>query len=187
MWESGGPSLVELLKQHEQKGEAVQTADSNVEPVADLPVFWRQLIEEVGKTGPGLPSLLSHGRPVELTTQRLVIRYSQQHETLPRMLDRNGKKDALRQTASALAGRPLEIVFEVDATGAATAPGESVAPAPAAPARRHAPAPPPPREPDLPIVPVQRVTPELVESIRANQPLVKALMDNLNAQVIKVE
>ena len=32
-----------------------------------------------------------------------------------------------------------------------------------------------------------RVTPEMVEQIRASQPLVKALMDGLNAQVIKVE
>jgi hypothetical protein len=31
------------------------------------------------------------------------------------------------------------------------------------------------------------VTPELVESIRSTQPLVKALMDELGAQVIKVE
>ena len=31
------------------------------------------------------------------------------------------------------------------------------------------------------------MTPEMVEQIRATQPLVKALMDGLNAQVIKVE
>jgi len=44
-----------------------------------------------------------------------------------------------------------------------------------------APPPPPPGPPAI------RVTPELVQSLRENEPLVRAVMDQLGAQVIKVE
>jgi hypothetical protein len=39
----------------------------------------------------------------------------------------------------------------------------------------------------VPVVQAQRITQELVDNIRSTQPLVKALMDGLGAQVIKVE
>jgi len=32
-----------------------------------------------------------------------------------------------------------------------------------------------------------KITPELIESIRSAEPLVKALMDELGAQIVKVE
>jgi hypothetical protein len=67
----------------------------------------------------------------------------------------------------------------------------SVQPAPRAPVRQAPPpqqrvpieAPPPPVAP----VNVVRITPELIESLRASEPLIKGLMDELGAQIIKVE
>ena len=51
-------------------------------------------------------------------------------------------------------------------------------------AGRPAVAPQPPAPPQPPAV---KLTPELIESIRDSEPLVKALMDELGAQIIKVE
>jgi hypothetical protein len=112
------------------------------------------------------------------------------------MLDRKGKREQVRDALTSVMQRPIGVTFEIDVNAVPAAPAAPVAntapataatpQAPVAPRRAAAP-PPPPREPDPPAAPVQRVTPELVESIRSTQPLVKALMDELGAQVIKVE
>jgi len=44
-----------------------------------------------------------------------------------------------------------------------------------------------PQAPAPPQPPAVKLTPELIESIRDSEPLVKALMDELGAQIIKVE
>jgi hypothetical protein len=83
VWDSGGPSLVELLKQRQQQeaaaaGESsaaeapaapgaaaeVGATVSNVEPAGlhDLPTIWKDLLADLSKRGPVLPSLLMHGR-----------------------------------------------------------------------------------------------------------------------------
>jgi hypothetical protein len=220
VWDSGGPSLVELLKQRQQQSapatattvaeapaaeaaaaarEASSSA-SNVEPVArhDLPAIWKDLLADLQKRGPVLPSLLMHGRLAEVNGDTAVIRYGPEHETFVKMLDRNGKREQVRDALTNVMQRPIGVTFEIDPNAAPVAPrtaAMAAAAAPSAPSpnqqqpqsRRPAPPPPPPREPDPPAAPVQRVTPELVESIRSSQPLVKALMDELGAQVIKVE
>jgi len=43
-----------------------------------------------------------------------------------------------------------------------------------------------PDEPAAPAVPAVKLTPELIESLR-NEPLIKALMDQMGAQIVKVE
>jgi DNA polymerase-3 subunit gamma/tau len=221
VWESGGPSLVELLKQRQQQSapaaavtgtEAPATSAaevvapaSNVEPIGrhDLPAIWKDLLADLSKRGPVLPSLLMHGRLAEVNGDTAIIRYGPEHETFLKMLDRNGKREQVRDALTNVMQRPIGVTFEIDPSA------PPAAPAPSAPAaalassasppqqqqhqlqgRRPVPPsspPPPPREPDPPAAPVQRVTPELVESIRSTQPLVKALMDELGAQVIKVE
>jgi DNA polymerase-3 subunit gamma/tau len=191
VWEGGGPSLVELLKQHEQQHPPTPaTAEpSNVEPVSasDLPGIWSRVLNELATHGPGLTSLLSHGKLAEINDAKAVIRYGSQHETFVKMLDRNGKKELVRDAVSKAIQRPVGIAFEVDPTQAAQEPPLSTQrPAPAAPQRRPTPAP-APREIEPAPVPFQRPTPEIVEKLRADQPLVKALMDSLGAQVIKVE
>jgi hypothetical protein len=187
VWDDSGPSLVEQMKAIRESVEAAApqippAPASNVETVQDLPGFWKTLIGELSKAGPGLPSLLSHARPQTLDGDRLVIRYSAQHDTMPKMLERNGKKDALRQMASTLAGRPLSVVIEVD-------PPDANPPAPAAPtapqpvARRPAPAQPPPPQPAAPVG--QPVTPEMAEELKAKHPLVKALVEQLGAVPVR--
>jgi DNA polymerase III gamma/tau subunit len=178
VWEAGGPSLVEMLKQHEQ----AHPEPANVEPVApsELDAVWQRFVNELKSYGPAWSSVLSQGTLVEIGDNVAVIRYAAQHETFVKRLEQNGKREMVREAMSKALQRPVGVTFQVDAP-AADAPAPAKA---AAPARRPAPAP-APREPDP--VPVQRVTPEMVENLRATQPLVKALMDDLGAQVIKVE
>jgi DNA polymerase-3 subunit gamma/tau len=205
VWDNSGPSVLELLKQRQQGQTSSDSpapppvapapsppapADANVEPVArqDLPKLWKDLLADLtAKTGPALPAMLAHGRLADLNGEQAVIRYGAGDATFVRMLDRNGKKDVVRDALSNLLQRPVGVAFEIDAEVAPAAPGPAAPAAgrPAPPPRRPAPPPPPREEP--PSAPVQRVTPEMVEQIRSTQPLVKALMDGLNAQVIKVE
>ncbi len=162
----------------------------NVEPVVpeSIPDLWRSLLAAMAPHGPGLMSLLAPGRLVGINEGRAVIRYSAQHETYVKLLDRNGKKDLVRDGFSRLLNRSVGVKFEVDAD---TVPS-TVAPPPASP-EDAAPAivddlPPaadaiPRPHPQVP----GRVTPEMVAAIREETPLVKALMDGLGAMVIKVE
>jgi hypothetical protein len=41
--------------------------------------------------------------------------------------------------------------------------------------------------PELPTANVVKITPELIESLKEAEPLIKGLMDDLGAQMIKVE
>jgi DNA polymerase-3 subunit gamma/tau len=207
VWDNSGPSLSELLKQRQQQAPAAPSSEpptppapaapvhpaSNVEPVArqDLPAIWTQLLAQLtDQHGHVLPSLLVHGRLVEVGEERAVIRYGAQHETFLKMLDRNGKKDVVRKTMADVLRRNVALDFEVDAEAPAGADAPAPGPAggrPAPPQRRPAPAAPPPREPDPPMPAAQRPTTEQIEELRSKHPLVKALMDGLHATPLRIE
>jgi hypothetical protein len=203
VWEGPAPSLGAILKKHAAGGSASPTppparpgpkpVGSNIEPVspADLPAVWQAFLELLKKHGPGLHSILSHGRYVGVEDGRAVIRFGAQHETFVKLLDRNGKKDLVRDAIANVLKQSIGVRFEVDAAAADEAPAAAPAPAPQAapergpPPRRAAPEPPP--APPAPAAPSVKITPELIESIRTAEPLVKALMDELGAQIVKVE
>jgi DNA polymerase-3 subunit gamma/tau len=216
VWEGPAPSLGAILKKHaagglasssplkmpaDAKPQAAGAGASNVEPVSphDLPGVWKALLALLAEHGPGLHSLLSHGRLVALDDGRAVIRYGAQHETLVKMLDRNGKKELVRDAITRVLKQSIGVKFEVEQADAAAVDAETSGaeepaahPAPdnlsvsrrPAEAGRPAVAPQPPAPPQPPAV---KLTPELIESIRDSEPLVKALMDELGAQIIKVE
>jgi DNA polymerase-3 subunit gamma/tau len=182
VWEGPSPSPATLLSSHRSKLQPTTPARepvANVEPVdpSNLPQVWQALLRLLAEHGPVLQSLVSPGRLIGIDDGRAVIRYGPQHETFVKMLERNGKKDLVREKLTEVLGQSVGVKFEVDA-GAETAP-----PAPASPPPR--PAVPPPQEPP-PVSPAVKLTPELIESLR-NEPLVKALMDQMGAQVVKVE
>ena len=203
VWEGPAPSLGAILKKHAGSAAssnpstsppppAAANAGSNVEAVSasDLPGVWKALLALLAQHGPGLHSLLSHGRLVSIDEGRAVIRYGAQHETFVKMLDRNGKKDLVRDAIGRVLRQSIGVRFEVDpaaegeAADAAPAPQATPARAPAA---RVAPGPPEPAQPAVQQAPAVKITPELIESIRTAEPLVKALMDELGAQIVKVE
>jgi len=209
VWDSSGPSLSELLAQRETSQAAVATAPmpqitnaatpSNVEPVnvSDLPRVWQGLLALLADRGPALLSLVSQGKLVGIQDGRAVIQYEKKHETFVKLLDRNGKKDIVRDALSKVANQSLGVQFQVseevaeaDTDGVAIAAAVSAKPQsarPAAPVRREIPRPEPAAQPVAPAANLIKVTPELVENLRQSEPLIRDLMDQFGAQVVKVE
>jgi DNA polymerase III subunit gamma/tau len=209
VWDNSGPSVSELLKQRnaaESQPEpiAVAATDSNVEPAdpKDVAVLWKNLLAALEARGPGLFSLVSQGRLAEIDADgRAVIRYERKHETFVKMLERNGKKDTVRELLTQVAGEPMGVKFEVDDDAAEPQAAPTTAavmegPAPSAPPRPLVrrdvqpvrktedsqpvvPAPPP--------IPAVKITPELIESLRQREPMIKSLMEELGATIVKVE
>ncbi|MGB7158831.1 MAG: hypothetical protein WBD40_12235, partial [Tepidisphaeraceae bacterium] len=205
VWDNSGPSLSELLKQQqsappppslEPVAATPAASESNVEAVDpnNLPVVWQKLLDVLAEKGPGLPGLLSHGRYIGLEDGKCVVRYAKQHETFVKMFERNGKKDQVREAFSKVLNQSVGITFdlEADATSAIattevapkitanTPPAKAVSPtavrreAVRAPAATPAPAP-------------VRLTDEQIAALRESDPLIKSIMDELGAQVIKIE
>ena len=157
VWDNSGPSLSELLKQQQAAHvQHVETASeqsppvaeasepSNIEPVGveDLPALWQKLLDVLAARGASLHSLIMHGKLTAIEDGRAVISYGKKHETFVKMLDRNGKKDVVREALTQITGRPLGVRFDVDLSspGEAEAPPAAAAlesPASRAPARRE--------------------------------------------------
>jgi hypothetical protein len=169
-------------------------AATNIEPVdvKNLPQVWQKLLDALEARGPALHSLVCHGRLATIEDGRAVIRYDRRHGTFVKLLERNGKKDTVRDLLTQVTGAPLGVQFEIDPTSD-DAP-VAVMEAPSAPVARPviqrearsaglaasvASAPPP--------APAIRITDDLIESLRTSEPLIKTLMDELGATIVKVE
>ena len=189
VWDDSGPSLVEMLKQrNEAKPQAA--GEPNLEPanIENLPQVWQKLLDVLAARGPALHSLVSHGRLAAIEDGRAVIRYDKRHETFVKMLDRNGKKDVVRDALTQIVGESVGLKFEVDEESSVAVMDEPRPQARREPVRRSV----EDAQGSIPaaIAPVTnsvRVTPELVESLRNSEPLIKTLMDELGAQIVKVE
>jgi len=201
VWDNSGPSLKELLAAQAAKEAppapvatpAAPEAEplSNVEPVNtnDLGTLWRTLLDMMTAHGPALHSLLANGNFAGIEDGQAIIRYSKKNETFRKMMERNGKKDLVREGFSKILGKPMGVRFEVDET-----PEEPAVVPPSGPSRaspRPTPlaasrptAPPPPPEPAGP--PVIRITPELIEQMKQD-PLVGSVMDKFGATPVKIE
>lgn len=194
VWDNSGPSLSEMLKQRRTDPEPPSTpapasTDSNVEPVSitDLPHMWQALLDNLAARGPSLHSIVAHGKLTCIEDGRAVIRYEKKHETFVKMLDRNGKRDVVRDALSKVAGEPLGVLFEVDETQAEAEFAVAEAPPPPRTPVRKEPVRVNLEPPSAPPANVVRITPELIESLRSSEPLIKQLMDELGATIVKVE
>jgi hypothetical protein len=100
------------------------------------------------------------------------------------MLDKNGKKELVRDAITQVLNQNLGVKFEVDAPPSDDRCDLAELPQTARPAatRLEQVAPPP-----APATASIRITPELIQSLRESEPLVKTLMDDLGATIIKVE
>jgi hypothetical protein len=215
VWDNSGPSAADLLRQHlasqapqstptpppaakttSEQPSAPAAPASNVEPVdpADLPAVQRAFLEVLATRGPALHALLAAGEYTGIRENQAVIRYPAQHATFLRILEKNGKKDQIKLVMSQVVGRDVGVKFEVEPPPAAEADASGVAepagqPKPAsrpanrpqqpAPAARAAPVAPPP--------PAARPTAEQIEALKASDGLVRALVDELGAQVLRIE
>ena len=147
---------------------------------------------------------LSLARLDRIEDNTAYICFSAAGETFARTWNTNGKRDQIRELLTRIRGIPTGVQFEVDsasepaangadgaAASAAEAAGESAQPmagrSPATVPPRFAraapePQPQPQAEPEVASIPV---TAELVAQLR-NEPLLAAVLDELNGQVVKV-
>lgn len=202
VWDNTGPSLKELLALEAAKNELTQNVEAvthappppdefaNVEAVTatDLGATWKSLLELMSAHGPGLQSLLAGGTFSSVQDGQAIITYPKRNETFTKLLDRNGKKDLIRDGLSQLLGQSVGVRFVVDENDAAPDPAPASTPTPpkesprpqstarSAPAAQEMPA----------AAPAIRITPELVDQLR-HDPLVAMVMDKFNATVVKVE
>src|SRR5688572_620886 len=205
VWDNSGPSLSELLKQRQSapaptlpdpepaKAQAAEpdASQSNVEAVdpANLPEVWQKLLDVLAQKGPGIPSLLAHAKLVGIEDGNATIRYAKHHETFVKMFDRNGKKEQVREAFAQVLQQPVGVQFDLEpesdvpvATAPAPAP-HAAKPQAVVPVRREI-----PQRPDPALAPAaMRPTQEQIEALRESDPLIKGLMDELGAQVVKVE
>ena len=191
-----GPSLASMMTSATPKppppapDQAVPSDPSvaNVEAVdpSNLPGVWQAFLKLLSSHGPMLHSLLAPGRLVGIEEGRAIVRYAPQHETFVKMLERNGKKDIVREKLAQVLGENVGVKFEVDAATEASAVSAPEVPPPRPSPAIRPPAAPADEPPPPPAQPAMKLTPELIESLR-NDPLIKALMDQMGAQVVKVE
>ncbi len=180
-----GPSLAELARQAAAPKPAPA---SNVEPVntSGLDATWNALLNLVSERGPSISSLLENGRYIGVKDGRAIIRYPHDHDTVVRMLDRNGKKDVIRDALATLVGDNVGLAFELDPKPAEGAAPATPRPQQTAPAQRR-PAPsaaaptPAPQETGV------RITPELREELKSSDPLIAAICQHLGGEIVRVE
>jgi DNA polymerase-3 subunit gamma/tau len=208
VWDNSGPSLSELLKQQQalspepappQPKPALQgpvpaapAPDSNIEPAtfSDLSGVLERLVGALSQKSPSLPGLLNSARLVGIENGQAILQYPWDHGSVVKMLDRNGKKETIRDTLSALLHQNVGIKFEL-----AQPPAEpEAAPIPARPQRTPAPAParPPQRHAVLPSAPVSapepttRLTDELKQQLRQDE-MIKLILETLGGEIVKVD
>ena len=177
-----GEAVAEVASGEAASGERRPGEIPNVEAVDpnSLPEVWRAMLALLSSHGQGLRSLLVSGKLAKIEDGLAVIQFGAQHETFVKMLDRNGKKELVRDGLSKVLGQPVGVSFEVRAEAAPIDAITANAPRPA-PQRQQ-----PPMEAAA-ATRAAPVTPEMIEEIRQSEPLVAALMQTLGATVIKVE
>ncbi|HEY1628971.1 MAG TPA: DNA polymerase III subunit gamma/tau [Tepidisphaeraceae bacterium] len=174
VWENTGPSLSELLKQTKPPAAAL---DVNIEPVnpSDLNAVWDRLLSVLASKSNALPPLLAAAKFTGIENGHAILLYPHDQEPIVKILDRNGKKEAICTVLSELLHQNVGLKFEL-----MDAPLEA-SPAPVREPRkvavRHS-APPP--EPTI------RITEELRSELRGDA-LINAIMQNLGGEIVRVE
>ncbi len=156
--------------------------ESNIAPISldDLDGIWRTLLQLLSVKSRGLPALLQGAKLVGIEDGTAIVQFAHDHDAIVQILDRNGKKEAIRDVLESLLKQQIGVKFELQ-----PAP-EPSAPQPRKPARavavRHSPAPPSGAQDSTPM----RLTPELKQSLREN-PLIAAIIEQLGGEIVKVE
>jgi DNA polymerase-3 subunit gamma/tau len=165
----------------EAKSTAIAVAakePTNIEPVndADLPKVWKGLLDALAAHGAALHSLVSHGELTAITDGQAVITYGAEHETFPKMLGRNGKKELVSEALSRVLGKSVGVRFELrPVSGEVESPRVERPPAVASEIERHPAAPPS----------LQALTQDQKAEL-GKDPLIGALISEFGATILKV-
>jgi hypothetical protein len=184
-------SLATIMARDKQKAQIAPTqpvaANSNVESIdpTDLPAVHRAMLALIARQGQkSLEGLLSQGQFAGVEDGRAILRYPKSQETTVRLLDKNGKREAVVDALSEVLNQRVGVRFELDVAGddSQAAPPPSPLSRPTAPRlASSAPAP----APEAPAAPSIRVTAELRAELEQD-PLIRSLIE-LGGSIVKVE
>jgi DNA polymerase-3 subunit gamma/tau len=195
--ENSGPSLVEILRRHEQGAVAglppetsPAPASATVEPanVATLDSsqpdeLWRGVLTELEASAPGVYPFLKDAKLRQIDSDVATIQLRHEHGHSVSFLER-GKREQIAGVLSRLLARPVRVQLEL------AEPDAETKPAPVAAATRPAPRPRPNPRPEAPSTPEParetRLTPE-AKAEAERDPLVRAAIAELGAIVVRVE
>jgi DNA polymerase-3 subunit gamma/tau len=195
VWDNSGESLAALLAKQTAATPPTPApptqpdpATSNTEPanLHDLTAKWSAVLALLNTHGPALNGLLVHGQFIAVEDGQAVVRYGKQHETFVKLLERNGKKDLVRDALSQVLEHPVGVRFEVATAEIEPIPAPTAAPKAISPPARTASAapPPPPVEPANNTI---RITDEVRTKLYKDDPLIRAIVDQLGGTIIKLE
>jgi DNA polymerase III subunit gamma/tau len=195
VWEGPKESLATLMARQKRKTQVAAAPAVPAAPVnTELSSVWAAVIAELSSQSPALPGLLQMGQFVRIEDGRAIIRYPAANETHVKLLERNGKKDLVRDAISRVMNQPMGIGFEISDVAAPPPPvAVEMKPVPAPAPRptanvsqRAAPTalPPPPVVESSNSI---RVTEEIRSNLYKTNPLIKAVVDQLGGAIIKLE
>ena len=191
VWDGPRESLGALMAKQNavNAAAAVVIEKSNIEAVGtgDFTAQWNATRQLLAQQGPSLSGLLQEGRMVGIQDGLAVIQYSAKQEFCVKQLERNGKKDLVRDALSKVFERPVGVRFEVGSVIAPIAePSQEASPRPTAPSSPPAMAVAPSAPPADSSTAV-RLTEEKRLDLYKSNPLIKAVVDQLGGSVIKFE
>jgi len=165
---------------------------SNVEPVdpSDLPAKWQALLTMLDQHSQGLYGIVSQGGLSRIDDNVAVVKFPSGKDFLLKLLDRNGKREAVAKAFTQVMKQETGVRFEIDEGMADGLPpavkaNGSPPPTPFRPAAAGRPAPIAPQS--MPEVPTVRLTQEMKDAAYRDEPLVKAIIDELGGEIVKIE
>jgi DNA polymerase-3 subunit gamma/tau len=202
VWEGPTQSLGAITA---RQNAGKQGLEAESPPVASLPVAspavpsggpaeqWQQLLDLLATQSQGVHGILKWGTFAGIEEGRAVIRFSGQHDSLVKILDRNGKKELIAKAFGQVLQQEIGVRFQIDPAAEAAPDHSETPPTPpvAASARANptAQAPLPAAVPAMPMPESPRValTAEIKESLYRDDPLVHAIIDALGGEIVKLE
>jgi DNA polymerase III gamma/tau subunit len=156
---------------------------SNIEPVAidDLPAVWQAMLQVLSSRSASFLPLIESATLASIDDGVAVLKYPSECDTIVRMLDRNGKKEAIRDALCAILKTSVGLKLEIIPSERAAELEADKEPSLSAQAGRVAPLPAP-----TPETTTVRITPELRAELRA-RPLIGAVIEHLGGEIVKVE
>ena len=192
VWEGAGPTSV--FAAFKKAGVSKPAASSSPQalspkpqaPVSgDLATLMTRLREATMREQPTIAGFLDGGRITALDGSVLTLEYPKNLEVSAKMLDRNGKRESLQAVLAGLLGHTVGVRFSVNAEDAPAVVAETQHATwkpPSAPASAPEPtAPQPVANNGIPL------TEELRIELLQQNPLIKAMAEQFNARVVKVE
>jgi len=186
VWEGGGATSVfaafKKASTPTRQPSAPILTDASLEPAdaTEFGALMARFRSAAVTEQPTVGAFLDGGKIIARDDDGITIEYPKHLEPSVKMLDRNGKRESLQDVLSRLVGSPTSIRFSISDRVDET-------PKPAAPNPRPAPRQAPAIEPVMPQQQGIPITEQLRAELMATVPLVKALADEFNARLVKVE